>query len=287
MDHCVEMALEQGVPEIDAYMMASSNAARHYHLDGIIGHIAPGRVAHINMLTSPKSPYPESVIAKGEWVKKNGVPCYDFEAEFSLKDAFDPLDINWNLTESVLEATGTIGLEMVNAVITKPFKFEKPPKENELPEGVSYFTLIDRRGKWVVNTFVKGFANHVSGLASSFSNTGDFILIGRSKADMITAFQKMKEMKGGFVLVENGQEAARLELSIGGKMSSAPMETLIEEQKRLMDELRKRGYQFEDPIYSFLFFSSTHLPYIRVTQKGLYDVMRREVIVPPRSLNDM
>ncbi|MFC7393488.1 adenine deaminase C-terminal domain-containing protein [Scopulibacillus cellulosilyticus] len=285
MDRCVEIALEQGVPEIDAYMMASSNVSNHYNMDDILGHIAPGRVAHINILASPKSPNPDGVIAKGEWVKKNNDPCYPFEAQFSLKEAFEPLEINWDLQESMLEATETIGLEMINAVITKPFELENLPKENELPDGVSYLTLIDRHGQWVMNTFVKGFADNVSGLASSFSSTGDFILIGRSKSDMIKAFQKMKQIKGGFVLVENGKEIMSMELSVGGKMSSKPMETLIEEQKQFMTELRSRGYKFEDPIYSFLFFSSTHLPYIRVTQLGMFDVMRRKVIVPSKPLN--
>ena len=42
----------------------------------------------------------------------------------------------------------------------------------------------------------------------------------------------------------------------------------------------KAGYTFNDPIYTLLFLSSTHLPYIRVTQQGIVDVKNHEVIVP-------
>jgi adenine deaminase len=51
-------------------------------------------------------------------------------------------------------------------------------------------------------------------------------------------------------------------------------------EKRLLEELRIRGYSFSDPIYSLLFFSSTHLPYIRITQRGMFDVMNKTVLFP-------
>ncbi len=42
--------------------------------------------------------------------------------------------------------------------------------------------LIDRHGKWRVNTVLKGFATHVQALVSSYSNTGDILLIGKVNA---------------------------------------------------------------------------------------------------------
>ncbi|WP_337999017.1 adenine deaminase C-terminal domain-containing protein [Bacillus methanolicus] len=42
----------------------------------------------------------------------------------------------------------------------------------------------------------------------------------------------------------------------------------------------KKGYRFADPIYSLLFFSSTHLSYIRITQQGMCDVMNKIVLFP-------
>ncbi len=52
---------------------------------------------------------------------------------------------------------------------------------------------------------LKGFATNFQALASSFSNTGDIILIGKNKHDMLPAFNRMKEIGGGIVMVENGQ----------------------------------------------------------------------------------
>ena len=63
-------------------------------------------------------------------------------------------------------------------------------------------------------------------------------------------------------------------------MSSKPMKALIEEEKVLLQLLKERGYHFTDPVYSLLFFCSTHLPYIRITPIGMYDVMNKTVLFP-------
>lgn len=63
-------------------------------------------------------------------------------------------------------------------------------------------------------------------------------------------------------------------------MSDLPIKELMTEEKKLFEELQKRGYAFHDPINSLLFFSATHLPYIRVTQQGMFDVMNKTVLFP-------
>ena len=61
---------------------------------------------------------------------------------------------------------------------------------------------------------LKGFAKNLSGLASSFSHTGDIILIGKNKADMSEAFKRMKEIGGGIVIAENGEIVKEISSSI-------------------------------------------------------------------------
>ena len=74
----IRIAIEKGVPVIDAYNMATVNIARYYNIDYLYGNIATGRVANINFLTSTNNPTPISVLAKGKWVKRdgNGSGCY-------------------------------------------------------------------------------------------------------------------------------------------------------------------------------------------------------------------
>ncbi|RBW70837.1 adenine deaminase C-terminal domain-containing protein [Bacillus taeanensis] len=281
-DRLVEIALEQGIDEYNAYAMVSYNAARHFGMDDIHGLIAPGRFAHINFLQDKRNPRPYSVLAKGEWVRYEGENVNPANSLSLDNFGFQPLELDWEVTLEDLTFSVPVGIEMINSVITKPYNINIETSIDVLEEehDESFLMLIDKHGKWRLCTVVKGFADKVAGFASSFSNTGDIILIGKNKYDMIAAFQRLKEIGGGIVLVESGEVVSEIVLSLAGLMSKESMETLIQQQKELLQKLRERGYQFIDPIYSLLFFSATHLPYIRITQRGIFDVKNKTVLFP-------
>lgn len=282
IDNLIRIAFEKGVPVIDAYNMATINVARYYNLEYLHGNIATGRVANINFLTDEKNPTPVSVMAKGQWVKKDGVCLDAFEKMDWDVHGLEPLKIDWELTSDDLQFSMPFGIQMESSVITKPYSISIDVNYEELSSDHDecFFMLIDKEGKWRINTVVKGFANNLPGLASSYTNTGDIVLIGKNKTEMVRAFNRMKELGGGIVISENEEIVLEIPLPLKGVMSNKPVEDLIADEKKLSSYLVERGYRFNDPIYSLLFFTSTHLPYIRVTQQGMYDVMNKMVLFP-------
>lgn len=282
IDQMIRIALEKGVPTIDAYNMGTINVAKYYNIQHLHGNIATGRVANINFLENESNPTPVSVLAKGKWIRKDGENT-PFEDNMAWEEfGFEPLEMNWELTSHDMQFSMPFGIKMESAVITKPYSLAIDISGDELSKehDECFFMLIDRKGKWRVNTVIKGFAKELDGLASSYSNTGDIILIGKSKKDMMNAFNHMKEIGGGIVISEQGNIVTEIPLKLKGIMSNKRVEDLIEEERTLLAYLRERGYRFADPIYTLLFFSSTHLPYIRVTQRGMYDVMNKTVLFP-------
>ncbi|MEH7122523.1 adenine deaminase C-terminal domain-containing protein [Bacillus sp. JJ1773] len=282
IDQMIRIAIEKGVPIMDAYNMGTINIARHYNIEHLHGNIATGRIANINFLTDETNPTPVSVLAKGKWVKKNGEPLDAYESIDWKDKGYKPLQIDWNLESDDLQYSMPFGINMVNTVIMKPYSISINVSADQLSadHDECFFMLVDKHGKWRINTLLKGFATHLDGFASSFSNTGDFILIGKSKQDMMNAFNRMKEIGGGITVSEQGRIVQEIPLNIMGVMSSENVESIIEKEKELRSYLSERGYKHDDPIYSLLFFSSTHLPYIRVTQQGIYDVMNKTVLFP-------
>jgi adenine deaminase len=282
IDVMIKMAIESGIPLIDSYHMGSYNVAKYYQMDDKLGQIATGRTANINFLTSKDEPAPVHVLAKGEWLRHEGKPLYD-NAPFSWeKSGMNRLTIPWDLTTDDLQFSMALGMRMENAVIMKPYSIQVDTSVDELSEehDESFLLLIDQHGKWRINTIIKGFATGVHGLASSYSSTGDYIVIGKRKRDMLIAFRRMKELGGGIVLVENGEIIYELPLPLVGRMSKLPLEELIPLEKQYKQLLKERGYLYLDPVYTLLFLSSTHLPYIRVTPMGIYDVMKKMVLFP-------
>ena len=280
MDQCIQVALDAGVEPIDAYQMASYNVARYYNMASLHGMVATGRYATLNILKDEFTPNPESVLSRGVWLKRDGEQVYEFpRIDWS---ELGRLELPFDLQEDDFQFSMPIGLELVNDVITRPFSAKIPAHKRELPLGKdeSYLMLVDRDGKWRVNTMIKGFDTHVKGFASSYSTTGDIILIGKSIADMKRAFRELKELQGGIVLAEDGEVVESLPLPIAGGMYDGKVEHLIERELALKEALRERGYHHTDAVYTLLFLQSTHLPYIRVTPRGIFDVMKNTVMLP-------
>jgi len=281
-DKLIKIAIDHGVPVIDAYNMATVNIARYYNFDHLHGNIATGRIANLNFLSEKDEPTPVSVLAKGKWVKRDGVQMDVFqEIDWSQFD-LEPLKIDWSLDSDDMQFSMPFGIKLENSVITKPYSIGIDVSSESLStdHDECFFMLLDRNGKWRINTLLKGFANKLGGLASTFSSTGDIILIGKNKRDIEAAFNRMKEIGGGIVICEDGQSIYELPLTLKGTMSDQPIEELIGLEKNLFSLLKEKGYPFIDPIYSLMFFSATHLPYIRVTQHGIYDVMKKTVLFP-------
>ncbi|WP_202617776.1 adenine deaminase C-terminal domain-containing protein [Bacillus dakarensis] len=281
-DHMIRIAIEKGVPVIDAYNMATINVARYYNFEHLHGNIATGRVANINFLTDEKNPTPVSVLAKGKWVKKEGKEINNYEDLKWDQLGFEPLKLDYDLTNDDMQFSMAFGVQMESSVITKPYSISIEMNNEELSEDHDecFFMLLDKNGQWRINTVLKGFANKLQGLACSYSNTGDIILIGKNKTEMLNAFNRMKEIGGGIVISERNEIVYELALPLKGVMSNRPIQYLIENEKKLFEYLKEKGYRFHDPVYSLLFLTSTHLPYIRVTQQGVYDVMNKMVLFP-------
>lgn len=282
MNVCIDIAIQKGIPVEDAYRMGSYNAAKHFQLDEQLGSIAPGRIAHINILTEKDNPTPESVLAKGEWIVKetkeiNRKPLIDWKAY-----DIEPLELGCNLTEKELQFSAPLGLEMINQVIMKPYALDVDitPATLSKKNKEAFLLLMDKNGKWRINSTIRGFTKELGALASSYSTTGDLVFIGKSKPDIIQAADRLKEIGGGIVLVNGGEVLLEIPLSLSGFMYQGSMEELIKKEKLLKKHLTSFGYPFDDPIYSIFFLSSTHLPYVRITPQGIIDVMKNEVLFP-------
>ncbi|WP_078577794.1 adenine deaminase C-terminal domain-containing protein [Salipaludibacillus agaradhaerens] len=283
MDRLISLAVKEGVPFIEAVNMVTLNVARHYHMEDVMGVIAPGRSANINVLSTKENALPSDVLAKGTWVRRDNKPCFpDTNIDWG-NYGFSPLELSWELTRQDFHFSMPLGLKMTNNVIMTPYQIQTDLTREELPphSDENFMMLCDRHGGWLVATLIKGFANNLYGFASSFSSSGDIILIGKSKQGLLDAFEQLKKQKGGITLIDRDKVAASITLPLGGMMSHLTIDNgLADEEVKLKNALKERGYLFEDPIYSLLFFSATHLPYVRITQKGIFDVKKKRVLFP-------
>lgn len=131
-------------------------------------------------------------------MKRDGVNTHEALRIDWSKCKVTPLSLDWSIEKEDMTFSNKTGIHLLNNVITKPYASEINIDCDELStdHDECFLMMIARDGSWRVNTVVKGFAKELGGLASSYSGTGDIILIGKSKGDMLTAFHRIKELGG-------------------------------------------------------------------------------------------
>ncbi|TKI59371.1 adenine deaminase [Brevibacillus antibioticus] len=291
MNSTIRVAMKAGMPPEEAYVMATLNPAVYYGLDAEIGGIAPGRIADMLLLTAKDRPTPSIVIANGQQVAEKGallVPTVQPQWKEASLRLTDPLKKQAHPDWFRLrpdEAGKAPVLQMLNAVITRLSLEDMPVDQDgyvslQHDPNLALIAVIDATGGNRTMAVLHGFGEHLEGLASTYSASGDWIVIGRDPQAMAQALERIREIKGGVVLIDEGKIICECPLPLAGKFASAPMEEVISMGENLVNHLRSKGHVYLDPIYSILFFTATHLPYARLTATGIVDVKSGQIIVP-------
>ncbi|MBW1703370.1 MAG: hypothetical protein JRJ50_14895 [Deltaproteobacteria bacterium] len=148
-----------------------------------------------------------------------------------------------------------------------------------------FLALINRDGKWVTNGIIQGFGI-VEGLASSFNTATEILAIGRKPEAMSAAVNRVLEINGGIVAIEDGRVAYEFPLPLGGVMSDLSIRHLAHKDMELREFLSKRGYPYHDPLYTFIFLPNDFLPDARINYRGIVDIRNDEVLWERRDLEN-
>lgn len=292
-DYLLRLVMQEGVSPLDAYPMATLNVATYYGLDDQMGGIAPGRIADILVLEELDNPTPSLVMAGGKVVAENLTAKVDLVREnwqrYGLKEiSRSGKEISPDMFQ--IDSTGRPFpvMKLVNPVITKRRDKNIPERHGRLDiedcPGVHFAALLDRDLRWVSSGLVSGFADNVDGIASSYTTAGGILVVGRNPEDMALAARRVFDLGGGVVLVEAGSPLLELPLSLGPHISARQCSRYMDKFPRLCRLMQERGHRHYELNYTLLFLSATHLPELRLSPEGLFEVKSRQVLIPSRKL---
>ena len=281
VDHLIRVALEGGVAPADAYRMATLNPATYFGLDGDLGGIAPGRYADVCVLADLAEPRPEQVIARGRVVASGGrllarVPELPWRRIYASAEA--RLDVRWRARPEDFRLPPRRAypvLRLVSTVITK--LEERPPEAGDL-----HAAVIDRGGRWVAPGVVAGFAQNIDGLATTITTDFNILALGRRPEAMARAVNRLLDLHGGVVLVDGDAIPYELALPLGGVMTHGSLVEAAAWEDGLGAALAARGYRYHDPLFTLFFLTADFLPTVRLSLRGVWDVKRSRVLLPPR-----
>ena len=276
IDHLVRTSIKRGVSPEVAYRSSSWSVARHYGLDR--GHdrqgaVAPGYRGDLVLLDDAKTCAIAAVLRGGKFVHE-------------LPDA-NPR-VSTPMGNSVIaqapelaDLEGATGSVHVIGVLPGKIITARSVEAHDAP-GVAKLSVLERygRGSPPANAYVRGFGAAFSGaIASSVGHDShNLIVVGSNAADMRAALASLIECRGGFSVVQKGQVLARLALPLGGLMSEQSPADLKVALLKLKAASQSVGCELHEPFLQLAFLSLPVIPSLKLTDRGLVDVDRFELI---------
>ncbi|MBU2453299.1 MAG: adenine deaminase, partial [Proteobacteria bacterium] len=147
--------------------------------------------------------------------------------------------------------------------------------ESNIAEDILKIVVIERHkatGR-IGKAFVRGFGLKQGAIASTVAHDShNIVIVGTNDADMFAAFERIRRLKGGFVVINNGQSAAELPLPIAGLLSTKSFEETATDLKNLKQKVKILGGTHESPFMILSFLCLSPIPKLKITDLGLIDV---------------
>ncbi len=283
LDHMVRTLIRLGCPPLAVYRAASLTAATAFGLKDR-GMIAPGKRADIVLLDDLEACAVSAVIAGGHVVD---------DALFAARGSVAPIGLDSMKAAAVtaedfrIQGGGTTSVIGVipGKIITEHLRLDLPVRAGErqvdLDQDAVKVAVVARHGvnRNIGLGFVKGFGLKRGAIASSVGHDSHNIcVVGADGADMAAAVNRLVAIKGGFVVVSDGEVRAELALPIAGLMSDRPFEVVRDRLDPLRAAAKGLGVELAEPFLQVGFLPLPVIPHLKITDFGLVDVDRFELV---------
>ena len=284
MDFLVRRAIQLGAPVASVYRAASWSAARGFGLRDR-GLVAPGYLADLLLLDDLEACAVATVIRRGRAVTEESFATRVLPAppaHNSIRLA--PVTADVFAAPGSGPGTPVIGI-IPGKIITDREHAELPYRHGQRHADPSRDLLkicvLERHGRNgnVGRGFVRGFGLRAGALASSVGHDShNLCVVGADDADMAVAANRLIALGGGFVAVRGGTVVAELALPVAGLVSLRSFEDVAHDLERLRAAEREMGCLLAEPFLQLAFLALPVIPHLKITDMGLVDVDRFELI---------
>ena len=286
LDSSIRRLIAKGCPLHHVYRAASHSAARIFGLDDR-GLLAPGWRADIALLDDLELCVVSDVVAGGALVTperfaaRKAVPAVGLDsmkaAPVTAASFVVPPKPGENSTPVIGVRPGMIITFRHGATLAVGENGLMP----DLAADVIKVAVVERHGKNgnIGKSFVTGFGLKRGAIASSIGHDSHNItVVGASDEDIALAVNRIRELKGGFAVADNGRITAELALPVAGLMSDRPFEEVAGKLHKLRDAARAIGCTLPEPFLQVAFLALPVIPHLKLTDRGLFDVDKFEFV---------
>lgn len=282
IDYIVRRAIKSGVDPIIAVKCASHHAARYFLLNNR-GAIAPGFLADFVIIDNFDDFNILEVYKKGK-LMFDGKTVTPFEAPeidpHLVKRSHETFHVAHLEATDFIESRPRAVLGMVpgEIVTTDAGYAEKISVEDDILK----IAVIERHKNThhIGIGYIKGYGLKSGAVATSISHDShNIIVVGANEEDMAAAINRVVELGGGIVVMDDGKVLGELQLQIAGIMSEAPLIEVNEALENAKEQAFKLGVsRGVDPFMTLSFMALTVIPTLRLTTRGVFDVINQRYV---------
>ncbi len=295
MDRVLRHAIGEGLSPIQAIQMATINTAEHFGVSRDMGMIAAGRYADLLLVADLRDFRAETVIARGRLAAERGrllleMPetTYPDWALHSLH-ILRPLeagDFRLEARARGNEATAHVIGVVENQAPTRHLVVRVPIVDGEVKpdrrSDLAKVAIVDRHhasGKVQVG-LVTGFGLDVRcAIATTVAHDCHQLLVaGTDEGEMALAANELAALGGGQLVVKEGRVIGKVALPIAGLMSDRPAGEVAEEAASVLAGFRACGCRLHNPNMQLSLLGLAVIPELRLSDLGLVDVSRFDII---------
>jgi adenine deaminase len=286
IDHLVRLAIAQGVDPVTALRMATLHPARHYGLDDR-GAVVPGRRADLVVFSDLASPRAERVWYCGRLVAENGRmlagrELRTVEAPVGTVHA-DPerLDFAVRAAGRRLRVIGVVPDQLLTESLVMEPRVEAGLAVADPARDLAKVAVVERHQATgqIGLGFVRGMGLARGAIAGTVAHDHhNLVVIGADDLSMRTAARALIAAGGGQVAAVGEEVLSLLPLPIAGLMSDRPIEEVRDRYRGLLAAARGLGARLRDPFMAMSFLALEVIPALKVTDLGLVDVARAELV---------
>ncbi len=280
----INNAIRHGIQPIEAIRMATLNAARTFGLSRT-GAIAPGYRADLVLFDDLNNIQPKAIFTCGSLFDPNAALA-GRPAPAEIYDTVHPAPLPADAFRLTVDRDPMPVIHTVSRQLVTKLVYESVPADQRgefVPDGrYNKLAVIERHHQTgnIGLGIVSGLNIHGGAVASTVSHDSHNIVVaGDNDEDMFLAVQTLIECGGGYCVIQNGSVKASLSLPIGGLMTDAPIEKVIQKQHELLEAAHGLGCSEDsDPLVLLSFLALPVIPEVRLTDLGLFDVTKMDFI---------
>jgi adenine deaminase len=282
IDAVVRKAIRLGLEPVRAIQMATINTARYFQLNGL-GAVAPGYRANLIVSRDLITLSIDTVYYKGQPAGKDRQPLFNVP-ETKRKKLNDTVHVKSFSKEALrFKVTGKAMpvIEIVPRQIITRKLMKRVGVVPDLKQDILKAVVVERHhatGNIGLGS-IKGFGLKHGALASSVAHDShNIVAVGTSDEDIYTAITEIGKMRGGLVVVDDGQVVANLPLPVAGLLSDEPLETVVNKLTEVEKAAKKLGVKLSSPFATLSFIALPVIPELRLTDLGMVDVNEFKLI---------